>query len=60
MMFEVVVIGALFLYLVIDYYTYKKLEFLLMNHNILLLYHTYFLKDKYEDYGEPIKGNEDA
>jgi hypothetical protein len=55
MIFEVVVLGALVLYLIVDFFTYKKLEFLLMNHNVLLLYHIHFLRGKYEDYGQPVE-----
>lgn len=53
MIFEAIVSGALLLYLIVDYFTYKKWKFLLECHNSLLLYHHTFLQSKYKDYGEP-------
>ena len=55
MILDILIFWGLFIYFILSYLSYRKMEKLVMNHNFLILYHIYFLQAKYKDYGEPLE-----
>ena len=55
MILDILIVCGLFVYFLVSYLSYRKMETLVMNHNFLILYHIYFLQAKYRDYGEPLE-----
>jgi len=56
MVLDLIIVGALSVYFIVAHLSYRKMESLLMSHNYLILYHTYFLQSKHKDYGDPVQG----
>lgn len=56
MILDILIAVGLFVYFIVSYLSYNRIIRLIMSHNSLILYHHYFLKSKYEDYGKEPKG----